>query len=162
MTLNSKLIIVTGTPAVGKTTLIKKLVKKLKFERLDLHDYYKEISTGYNRSKQCYDIDLKKFEKLVKCKLKENNLVIDSHIAHLLPSKLVDLCVILTCSDLKKLKRRLSGRKYTKKKVRENLDTEIFQLCLNEAQEKGHNLIIFDVVKVGMEEIVKKITKQLS
>ncbi len=154
----SKIIVISGTPGVGKSTLAKYLAKKFNFLRLDLHDYYKEISTGYNRSKRCYDIDLKKLEELVNSF--QRDLVIDSHIAHLLPKKRVDLCVILTCSNLKKLEKRLIKRDYSKKKIRENLDSEIFQICLNEAKEKGHKVLVFDC-NVKKEEIVEKVQKQL-
>ncbi len=155
-----KIISITGTPGTGKSTLTKYLEKKLGFKRLDLHHYYKQISTGYDRSKQCYDINLKSFEKLVKEKSKENNLIVDSHISHLL--KKVDLCLVLTCSNLKKLEKRLKERKYSKKKVRENLDAEIFQVCLNEAKEKKHKVIVVNTGKMfSKEELVKKIKKSL-
>ena len=155
-----KVISITGTPGTGKSTLSKYLEKKLNFKRLDLHQYYKQISTGYDQSKKCYDIDLKKLEKLVKEKSKENNLIVDSHISHLL--KKVDLCLVLTCSDLKKLEKRLKDRKYSQKKVRENLDAEIFQVCLNEAKEKVHKIIVVDSGKrFSKEELMKKIKKSL-
>ncbi|MBT3836686.1 AAA family ATPase, partial [Candidatus Woesearchaeota archaeon] len=51
-----KLIVISGTPGTGKTTWAKILAKKLGYTRIDLHDHYKDISTGYNRSKQAYDI----------------------------------------------------------------------------------------------------------
>ena len=137
----NKVIVITGTPGVGKTRLAKWLAKKLSYLRLDLHDYYEQISTGFDKKKDCYDIDLKRLEKLVKEKRKDSNLIIDSHVAHLLPKKIVDVCIVLTCDNLKKLERRLKRRKYSKKKIRENLDSEIFQICLNEAKEKGHKIV---------------------
>ncbi len=150
----SKLIIISGTPGTGKTTLAKYLEKKFSFNRLDIHEHYKEISFDYNRGKKCYNINLKKFEELVKQSKKETKkgLIVDTHIAHLLPKKIVDLCIILICSNLKKLEKRLEKRKYSKKKIRENLDSEIFQICLNEAKEKKHKIIVFDTSK----KIVKK------
>jgi len=161
LTKKKKLIVITGSPGVGKSTLAKILVKKLEFDRLDLHHHYQRISSGYNRSKQSYDIDYKKFEKLVKEKLDQakKGLVIDSHISHLLPKKLVDLCIVLTCSDLKKLEKRLKARKYSKKKIRENLDAEIFQICLMEAKEQRHRILVYDTAK-RMDD--KKILKQLN
>jgi adenylate kinase len=157
-----KLIVISGTPATGKTTLAIWLAKKLKIQRLDLHDYYKQISTGYDRSGKCYDIDVKRFEKLVREKLKQSDLVVDTHIAHLLPKSLVSLCIITTCSNLKKLEARLKERKYSKKKVRENLDSEIFQICLNESKEKDHKIIEVDTSKrFSKTELLNKVMKSL-
>ena len=156
-----KLICISGTPGTGKTTLAKFLARKLDYKRIDLHDHYKEISTGYNRSKQCYDIDMKKLEKLVKEKRKKDNLIVDSHIAHLLSKRLVDLCIVLTRPDLEKLEKRLKKRKYSKKKVDENLQAEIFQVCLMEAKKKKHDILIVDVSKGYDKEIVLREIERL-
>ena len=158
------LIVISGSPGVGKSTLAKVLTKKLGFDRLDLHHHYKRISNGYDRAKQSYDVDYAKFERLVKEKLAEakKGLIIDSHISHLLPKKLVDLCIVLICSDLKKLEKRLQKRNYSKKKIRENLDAEIFQVCLAEAKEKGHRVLVFDTAKkIKGKKIVSEILRNL-
>ncbi len=147
------LIVISGTPGTGKSTLARALAKKINFLRLDLHRHYREISSSYNKSKQCYDINLKKFQNLVNRKLREvkksgqPGLIVDSHLSHLLPRKIVKLCIILTCYDLKKLQKRLKARRYSRKKIRENLDAEIFQVCLNEAKEKRHKIVVFDGCK---------------
>ncbi len=163
------IICISGTPGTGKSTWSKVIEKKLGFYRLDLHHHYKQVATKYDRSKQCFDIDLKLFTKLVKDKIKlakkegHTGIVIDTHISHLLLPKLVDMCVILTCSNLKKLEKRLLERKYSKKKIRENLDTEIFQVCLTEAQELGHNIVTFDTSKrVLQKDFLEKIQLTLS
>ncbi|MBU0459193.1 MAG: AAA family ATPase [Nanoarchaeota archaeon] len=163
-----KVIVISGSVGIGKEKLAKYLVKKLSFIHLDLHHHYSEISNNYNQKKKCYDVDLKKFEKLVEEKIKElkkkkaAGLIVDSHISHLLPKKMVDLCVILTNSNLKKLKKQLEKRKYSQKKVRENLDTEIFQVCLIEAQERKHKIIVFNLGKrISKREILKRIKTKL-
>ena len=138
-----KLIAISGSPGTGKSTLATLLVKKLNAERLDLQDYYKEISTAYNKQKKCYDIDIKKVEGLVRAKKKKHELVIiDSHVAHLLPKSLINLCIVLTSSNLKTLEKRLKERKYNKAKIRENLDAEIFDVCYEEAKKKKHKIKI--------------------
>ena len=153
------LIIITGTPCTGKSTLAKALIRKLGYERLGLHHHYTTISSGYNKKKQAYDIDKKKFIALIKRKLSQTKkgLVVDSHISHLLPHKLVDVCIVLTCSNLKLLQKRLKKRKYSKEKIRENLDAEIFQVCLLEAREQKHKIIVFDTSKDKIQKTISKI-----
>jgi adenylate kinase len=152
-----KLIVITGTPGTGKSTLAVKLAKELGFDRLDISKHYKTLSVGYNTKKQCFDVDVAKLEELVQEKLKsvEKGLIVDSHIAHLLPK--VDICVVLTCSNLKMLEKRLLERGYSPQKIRENLDAEIFQVCLVEAKEK-HEVIEVNTGKLSKEQVLEKVT----
>ena len=157
-----KLIIITGTPGTGKSTLARDLAKELHGTRLNLHRYYKQLSTTYNKQKQCYDIDLRKFKAFVeKQQKKYPHLIIDSHISHLLPRRMVNLCIVLTCSNLKVLKKRLELRKYPAKKVRENLDAEIFQVCLMEAKEKGHKILHQDTSATTKKKLLLEILKKI-
>ena len=163
--MNRKLIVITGTPGTGKSTLAKKLVKALskEWKRVDLHKYYAEISLGYDKKKKCYEIDMQKLTKIIfdLKKSKTKNLIFDSHISHLLPKKLVDLCVVLTCSDLKLLKIRLQKRGYSKAKVEENLQAEIFQNCLEEAKERKHKILVLESGKFSVSYLKQNFTKLL-
>ncbi len=159
--IKKKIIVITGTPGTGKAALAGFLAKKLGFGRLNLHKHYKKISTGYNRKKRCYDIELRKFEMLVKetANCMPKGLIVDSHISHLLPKRLVDFCVVITSPDLKLLKNKLKRRKYSLQKIRENLQAEIFQVCLGEARDIGHKIIIFN--DGSKEMLLKKLKKLL-
>ena len=141
-----KLIIITGTPGTGKSTLARAIAKKYKLFRLDLHKHYRQVSVSYNKKKQCYDIDIKKLERLVQKTLQAHpqRVIFDSHISHLLPKRLVQLCIVLTCTNLKELEKRLKRRKYSQAKIQENIQAEIFQVCLEEAQQKKMPLLILD------------------
>jgi adenylate kinase len=159
-----KIVIITGTPGVGKTTLATALVKKRKYERVDLHKVYTQISEKYDQQKQCYIIDQTKLVQLIEKRCKRTltkGLVIDSHVTHFLPAAMVDLCVVLSCSDLKLLRQRLEKRKYAIVKVQENLEAEIMEVCLNEARERGHKIVRFDTAKMTMVKIVKELGKYL-
>ena len=65
------LVAITGTPGTGKSTLANYLEKELTMDRIDISEKYKEISTKFNKNKQCYDVDLKKLKKLVQKEVKE-------------------------------------------------------------------------------------------
>jgi len=144
-----KTIVISGTPGTGKTTLAKILEKKLPFHYFPLKSLIKKISESYDHQKKCFVVDLKKLNKTILQIIKEKkcNLIFASHLLHHLPKKKVDLCIITKCSDLKKLKRRLSQKKYPQKKIAENLECEIFDVCLNQAKEKKHHLLVIDTSK---------------
>lgn len=137
-------IIVTGSVGTGKTTIAKKLAKELKYKYIDVNKIIseKKLASGYDKKRKCKIIDTTKLNKaLISLIKKDKNLVIDSHLSHFLPSKYVDKCIVTKC-DLKELEKRLKKREYSKDKIRENLDAEIFDVCLEEAKEKGHNIEI--------------------
>jgi adenylate kinase len=139
-------IIVTGSVGTGKTSFAKKLAKKLNYKYVDVNKLISEknLDEGYDEERECKIIDTKKLNKtLIKLIKKDNKLVIDSHMSHYLPKKYVEKCYVTKC-NLKELEKRLKKRNYPKEKIRENLDTEIFDICLEEAKEAEHNIEIID------------------
>ena len=193
-----KVIIVTGTPSTGKTTLSKKLAKKLNLYYLDVNETIKKykLSEGYDKKRKTKIVDVKKlnnalikeinnfkntikknsikmlsptkfnkikYNKLKSIKNKKNNknidggIIIDSHLSHYLPKRYVGLCIVTKCG-LKELKRRLKKKKYPYNKIRENLDAEIFDICLSEAKESRHKVIVIDTTKgININEVFSKI-----
>lgn len=141
------IIIVSGTPGTGKTTIAKKIAKERNAEYIDVNKVITKynISDGYDRKRKTKIIDVKRLNKvLIKIiKSSKKDLVIDSHLSHYLPPKYVDLCIITKC-DLKTLKKRLKKKGYSTEKIKENLDAEIFDVCLNEAKELGHKIKVID------------------
>ncbi len=142
------IICVAGTPGCGKTILAKRLARQKKLLYVPLNDILKKenIYEHYDRKIHSYVVNEKKVEKILvslitAARKLHQGLVIDSHFSHEVPRKYVDLCLVVKC-DLKKLKRRLEKRGYSQRKIRENLDAEILDICLMEAKERGHKIKI--------------------
>ncbi len=152
------IVVVTGTPGTGKTALAKALAKKLGYKYVDVNDVVKKhkLEERYDKGRDTYEVDEKKLSKVLIGMTKKGNYVIDSHMSHCMPKKHVDRCIVTKC-DLKVLKKRLEKKGYSASKVRENMDSEIFDICLNEAYEAGHRLLIVDTSKDKPSVIVKKL-----
>jgi adenylate kinase len=155
-----KAVIVTGTPGTGKTRLAKKIARSKGFLYLDVGKLIKEkkLYDSYDEKSKCFDVDVKKLNKILidKIKVSKKIFVIDSHLSHYLPKKYVTKCIVTKC-DLRVLKKRLEKRGYSYKKVRENLDAEIFNACLTEAQENGHMTLIVDCSSPLTDAVIQKL-----
>ena len=95
------MIIVSGTPGTGKTTLSKKLAEKLKFKYVDVNKIIKRFNLieSYDEARKTNVIDIYKLNKvLIKFIKQEKDMIIDSHLSHNLPKKYVDLAIILKCN----------------------------------------------------------------
>jgi adenylate kinase len=160
------IIAISGTPGTGKTLLAKKLMKELNYPLLDIKKFIKQkkLSQGYDKKRKTKLIDTKKLNKEILKEIKKvkkehspDGIIIDSHLSHYLPKKQIDLVIITKC-NLKILEKRLKSRKYSKLKIRENLDAEIFDTCFIESKELGHKVIKVDTTKgIKIKEILKKI-----
>ena len=139
-----KVIIVSGSVGTGKTTIAKKIAKEKNYKYVDINNLIikNKLHQGYDKKLKTRLVDTKILNKfLIKLikNSKEKGLVIDSHFSHYLPSKYVSLCII-TKTDLKRLKKRLQKRKYSKAKIDENMESEILDICLVEALENKHKV----------------------
>ena len=155
------IIVVTGSSCVGKTKVAMAITEKYDLEYFDVYGFIKKnkIYDKYDRKWNSFLVDVEKLKKaLVDVVKNKDNLVIDSHLSHYLDKKYVDLCVVVKC-DIKILKKRLEKRKYSKLKIRENLDAEIFDTCLVEATEKGHNIKVIDTSKGFKKSLLKNLIK---
>lgn len=155
-----KTVLVTGTPGTGKTVLARKLSLLLDYTYFNVNLFAKKshLSRSYDRKRRSYVIDEGKLaSSLIKVRQKalksgQEGIIFDSHMSHFFPSKYADLCIVARCG-LKALRQRLQDRGYPAAKVRENLDAEIFEICLSEAREAGHRVLVFDTARARNSDV---------
>jgi adenylate kinase len=152
-------IIVSGTPATGKTTIAKLISEKLGFTYIDGKKVIEKhgLSEGFDKKRDCVIVDVEKFLSAIKSEI-SGDIVVDSHLAHELKAELV---VITTC-DRKVLKSRMEARGYSEAKIQENIEAEIFDVCFVEAQEAGQNVLKIDTTDSNSKKIIEKIKEKLN
>ena len=158
-----KIILVTGTPCVGKTSVSRKLAAKLNALHIDLAELvkreklYSEIDTERNSLIADLDKVSQKIKKIIQ--KAESDVIIDGHYAvHVVAPEVVNFVFVLR-KDPRKLKTLMEERGYSDRKLWENLEAEILDVCLSEAIEIcGKNKVCeIDATDKSIDEIVDEI-----
>lgn len=143
----NKFIVISGTPGTGKTALSKKLSLLFKKDLVNITDFCKKegLFTDWDHNANTYDVDIQEMSSklLILAEKAHDIMIIDGHMAHFLPKSTVKTCIICT-TDIKILKKRLMQRNYSEKKIKENIDSEIFEICRIESEEIGHKTVKID------------------
>ncbi|MFH1820925.1 MAG: adenylate kinase family protein [Methanobacteriota archaeon] len=129
-------VAVSGTPGTGKSVFSKILAKKLDAKLVNLKDLIEErkIYTLDKDGTKVVDVPKLCREFARQIRAFRGPVVVEGLLAHLLPKRHVTHVVVLRARP-QVLERRLRARKYSEKKVRENLDAEALDIILWEAVE---------------------------
>ena len=162
-----RLICVTGTPGSGKSTLTRRLAISLHCDYVDLNEALKKagLAESFDGERKCWVVNTDKMEEVADRIIRKYEdaeyLILDSHLSHDLPNTTVDLVIITVC-DIEMLAKRLRERGYDEKKVQENVQAEIFQVCAEEAKENGHTMMVVDTTEeYRVEDIVSQVRGML-
>ncbi|MEM3575063.1 MAG: adenylate kinase family protein [Candidatus Bathyarchaeia archaeon] len=155
-----RIIVVTGTPGVGKSSLARALAERLGWIALDLSDFsLKEgLLREYDGARRTWVIDENRLRKAIMRLLRnlKSGIIVEGHYAQaIVPSNGVELALVLRC-DPRVLEERLRDRGYGEDKVLENIEAEILDLCLLEAlnafgASRVHEI---DMTKLSLEEAI--------
>ena len=150
-------IAITGTPGVGKTTVSKVLGEKLGIKVIDITEVVKDykLYTEKDEDMDSYVIDFEKLENFInEIEKQEKDVILDGHVSHLLNP---DYTIVLRCNP-EIVKERLEKRGYKPKKVLENLQAEILDVCLCESKGKVYEI---DTTNRDVEDIVNEIIEAI-
>jgi adenylate kinase len=154
------ILVISGTPSVGKSSVAKELSKKLGWKVIHLNELAEEknLYCGYDKKRKCKIVDLDKIEKeLEKIAKSGKNLIIESHYAHDIPC---DVVVILRCNPTE-LRKRMQSKGWSKAKIEENIEAEIMEICKSEALEFGKKIVEIDTTGKNPETVAKEIVEKL-
>ncbi len=160
-----KIIIITGTPGCGKTTLSKKLKEVIDCVLISLNELVieKNFIIEYEEKRETNIIDFEKLNSYIlqyieDAKTKIGCLIIEGHFADFLPNDLIDMVFILRCHP-EILAKRLEKRNYKNKKIVENIQAEILGNCSNYIYQKKLSCPIFeiDVTGLSVDNLAKEI-----
>jgi len=162
-----RLVIVTGTPGVGKTDFSRMLAKRIGATHIDLGKFaetQKSIA-AFDRKRRSRIVDLRRmsaeFRKLLSAV--RGTIVVDGHYAvDVVPTNLVRMVFVLRC-DPEKLERRLRQRGFPEAKIRENVTAEILDICLWDSIEscKRSRVSELNTTDMSKQEILAEALKVL-
>jgi len=147
-------IIICGTPGVGKTSHCEHLLQETDLKHLPINKVAEERGCydGHDDEMNCWIIDEDKLADALEPELEEGGYLIDWHDCIPFSEDLVDLVVVLR-TESEKHYDRLKARKYSQKKLDENIDCEIMQVILEDAREVYPQEVIVELQSNTTEDI---------
>jgi len=162
-----KVILLTGVPGVGKTTIAALLSERLKGVHVNLSELAlaEGLVTGYDSIRETSIVDLERMTtRLMEIIDEERDpLVIEGHFSQdvVSPERVSNVFVLRRAPW--RLKDELESRGYNPEKVKENVEAELLDVCLVEAIEAygKEKVCELDTTGVKADEIIEIITSVL-
>jgi len=133
-----QVILLSGTPCVGKTSVAHHLTPKLDALYVNLTDLatHENLILGKDKERNTTIVDEVKMKRRINqivTKTDKQNIIIDGHYAvNVVPPKLVTRVFVLR-RDPVELRKFMTNSGYSDRKLNENLASEILDVCLIDA-----------------------------
>ncbi|NWF87537.1 AAA family ATPase [Candidatus Bathyarchaeota archaeon] len=161
--MSKHVILITGTPCVGKTSVARLLTSKLKAFYVNLTDLAtnEHLILGKDKERDSIIVDEKRIrrriqELIMQC---DRDVIIDGHYAvGVVPKQLVTYVFVLRCDPVE-LRNFMEKCGFYGHKLWENLASEILDVCLVDALNvNGEGRICeIDRTRKSTEEVAKEI-----
>jgi|Deesub1362A_J573_1020465.scaffolds.fasta_scaffold00105_95 adenylate kinase len=150
------IILLTGTPGTGKTTVSRLFSKKYGFRKISINDIAtSEVCEGVEKGSRLVNIE-KLSDKI--SQIVSGDAIIEGHLSHYLPYG--DIVIVLrTRPDV--LEKRLIKKGFDKDKIAENLEAEALDVCLIESIERHRKVYEIDTTKKKVPDVVADMKKIL-
>ena len=133
------IILITGTPGVGKTTVSSILVEKIDAHLVNINELVDErhLYTGIDEEKGYKIVDLdalfNEMDKIIKnIDDPDKHVIVEGHLSHLFENS--DTVIVLRANpDV--LRHRMDTKGWKEAKIRENIEAEAIDVCSYESFE---------------------------
>lgn len=162
-----RVLVITGTPGVGKTVTSKVLADRLGALYVSLTELVKNenLVLGIDEQRDTLIADIKKLSKRVRAIISSSpkDIIVDSHYAPDVISSMSASYIFVLRRDPSDLKTKLQERGYSEKKVLENVASEVLDVCLSSAIKKYglEKVDEIDMTLITVEEAVEEILQVL-
>jgi adenylate kinase len=148
-------IVISGNPGTGKHTIAHQIAQRLDLSIIDINEVAKSEGL-FEKNKETNDVDTEKLEKILHDKISEKNLIVGHLAPYILDKNQVKIMIILRRNPYE-LVSVYKDRKYTDRKIKENIGSEILGIITHDAISK-FNEKIFQInnSERSIEEVVEK------
>lgn len=158
-------ILVTGTPGVGKSHLCQRLAEQLGFKWQSVSAIVQEQGCveEYDEEFECPVLDEDKLLDYLEPIMQQGGNIVEYHSSEFFPERWFQAVYVVRCAT-SLLYERLQARGYNERKIRSNMECEIFQIPLDEAKDSYRNELIFELQSdqdSDLEANVKKVCEWL-
>ncbi|XP_037808771.1 adenylate kinase isoenzyme 6 homolog [Lucilia sericata] len=155
-------ILITGTPGVGKSYICQRISEQLKLNWIDCSKVAKEkdFIEEYDEEYECPILDEDKLMDYMEPLMQQGGNVVEYHGCDFFPERWFQAVFVVTCPNNTVLYDRLKEREYNEKKLKSNLECEIFGTILEEAKDSYKPDIVFELkgeTKQDAEQSLKAI-----
>jgi adenylate kinase len=163
-----RIIVITGTPGVGKSSISKALASKIDAQVISIGELVKEegLYTGIDRRRETLIADMNKVSKRINEIISNasKDIIVEGHFAvDVVPLEKIAVVFVLRRNP-EELETILKERSYKEEKISENLAAEILDVCLYDSVKKcGINKVCeIDVSSRSVEDVVQEIIRVLN
>jgi adenylate kinase len=155
------LILITGTPGVGKTTVSRILAEKLDANVIAINELVdeKRLYTGIDEERGYKIVDLNalfnEIDNITEKINKSDYIIVEGHLSHFYENS--DLVIVLRANpDV--LRDRMDIKGWKEAKITENIEAEIISICSYEAYEiHGKKVNEIDTSNISPQKVSKLI-----
>ncbi|XP_045855819.1 adenylate kinase isoenzyme 6 isoform X1 [Meles meles] len=151
-----------GTPGVGKTTLGKELASRSGLKYINVGDLAREgqLYDGYDEEYECPILDEDRVVDELENQMSEGGVIVDYHGCDFFPERWFHIVFVLQ-ADNSVLYKRLETRGYNEKKLKDNIQCEIFQVLYEEALASYKEEIVHQLPSNKPEDLEDNINQIL-